>query len=123
MSISVAGRRWGDAVICSGYPFHAHMECFADAIQQLHDAGATVLCIKSVRNKPFPAEAISLADELDLLIVELPREAIFSNIIQEISEKILSLKAEAYSQLQAQTESLLEILFRENMLEGLLLSY
>lgn len=112
--------RWaqaGDAVICSGYPFHAHMECFADAIQQLHDAGATVLCIKTVRNKPFPAEAISLADELDLLVVELPREAIFSNIIQEISEKILSLKAEAYSQLQAQTESLLEILFRENMLE------
>ena len=112
--------RWaqaGDAVICSGYPFHAHMECFSAALEQLHEASATVLCIKSVRNKPFPEEAILLADALDFMVVELPREAIFSNIIQQISEKILSLKAEAYSQLQAQTESLLEILFRENMLE------
>jgi len=112
--------RWaqqGDAVICSGYPFHAHMELFTTALEQLHSVGATVLCIKAVRNKPFPAEAIELADQLDLMIVEMPREAIFSNIIQEISEKILSLKSEAFSQLQAQTESLLEILFRENVLE------
>ena len=83
--------RWaqpGDAVICSGYPFHAHMELFSAALEQLHEAGATVLCIKPVRNKPFPPEAIELADRLDLMIVELPREAIFANLIQEISEKI-----------------------------------
>ncbi|GEM_PF-1007929 len=112
--------RWaqpGDAVICSGYPFHAHMELFSAALEQLHEAGATVLCIKPVRNKPFPPEAIELADQLDLMIVELPREAIFANLIQEISEKILSLKSEAFSLLQTQTESLLEILFRENVLE------
>ncbi len=112
--------RWaqpGDAVICSGYPFHAHMELFSEALEQLHAADATALCIKPVRNKPFPAEAIELADRLDLMIVELPREAIFANLIQEISEKILSLKSEAFSLLQTQTESLLEILFRENVLE------
>lgn len=112
--------RWaqpGDAVICSGYPFHAHMELFAPALEQLHESGATVLCIKPVRNNPFPEEAIALADRLDLMIVELPREAIFATLIQEISEKILSLKSEAFSLLQMQTESLLEILFRENVLE------
>lgn len=112
--------RWtqpGDAVICSGYPFHAHMELFSAALKQLHEAGAVALCIKPVRNKPFPPEAIELADQLDLMIVELPREAIFANLIQEISEKILSLKSEAFSLLQSQTESLLEILFRENVLE------
>jgi purine catabolism regulator len=112
--------RWaqpGDAVICSGYPFHTCMDRFYDALEQLHASGAVVLCIKAVRNKPFPEDAIELADRLDLLVVELPREAIFSTIIQEISEKILSLKAELFSQLQAQTESLLEILFRENVLE------
>ncbi len=112
--------RWaqpGDAVISSGYPFHTRMERFYGALEQLHTSGASVLCIKAVRNRPFPPDAIELADRLDLLVVELPREAIFSAIIQEISEKILSLKAEAFSQLQAQTESLLEILFRENVLE------
>jgi len=112
--------RWaqpGDAVICSGYPFHAHMDRFCGALEQLHASGAAVLCIKAVRNTPFPEDAIELADRLDLLVVELPREAIFSTIIQEISEKILSMKAEVFSQLQAQTESLLEILFRENVLE------
>jgi purine catabolism regulator len=107
----------GDAVICSGYPFHAHMDLFYTALEQLSKTGAVALCIKAVRNKPFPAEAIALANAIDLLIVELPREAVFANVIQEISEKILDIKAATFSMLQTQTESLLEILFRENVLE------
>jgi len=107
----------GDAVICSGYPFHTNMDLLHDALQQLHAAGAVALCIKPVRSKPFSPELIALANSLNLLFVELPREAVFANIIQEISEKILDIKATTFSMLQTQTESLLEILFRENVLE------
>ena len=65
----------GDAVICSGYPFHTHMDLLYDALQELYAAGAVALCIKPVRNKPFSPELIALANSLNLLVVELPREA------------------------------------------------
>lgn len=104
----------GDLVLASGYAFRHNEEELINQIAALKCAGAAGLCIKSRAGQEISSRAVQQAELVGFPLLELPITAVFTNIVQESMEEILSQKIFAFQEVQSTTESLLRAMWQEN---------
>ena len=108
----------GEVILSSGYTFRDTEEALIWAVEALHEKGAVALCIKPRHFYHSISEhVIQKARELNFILIELPMEAIFANIVHEITEEIFQRESLAFRKMQDQMEVLLDILFQDDSME------
>lgn len=107
----------GEVVISSGYPFRNNEDALIGKIIALKEKNIAALCLKPFRVNKISEAAIETAKDLDFALIELPMQAIFSNIIYEVTDAILQRKTNAFRMTQNCTEELLDVLLKENSMD------
>ncbi len=107
----------GEVVISSGYPFRNNEDVLISKIIALKEKKVAALCLKPFRLNKISDTAIETAKELDFALIELPMQAIFSNIIYEVTDAILQRKTNAFRMTQSCTEELLDVLQKEDSMD------
>ena len=107
-----------EAILTSGYQYRNRTDLLLSAVEGLAQKKAAALCIKPSRFYSIPFEAVQKAEELGLALIELPMEAIFSNIVHETSDAILQRRIAEFSTVQSRTEDLLYILLSSDSIES-----
>jgi len=108
----------GEVVISSGYPFRDNEGALADTLSALHIKGVVALCLKPRRfYNNIPESIVKKAQELNFVLIELPLEAIFANIVHEIMEEVLQKETLAFRKVQDRMELLLDTLFKGESME------
>lgn len=103
----------GEVVISSGYPFRNSEADLTGALCELSEKGIAAFCLKPRRfYNNIPQAVVQKARELDLVLVELPIEAVFANIVHEITEEILQKETLSFRNIQDKIELLLDTLFK-----------
>lgn len=108
----------GEVILCSGYAFRDNEEQLLRAVEALSEKGAVALCIKPRHfYHSISQNIIKKAKELGFILIELPMEAIFANIVHEITEEIFQRESLAFRNMQDRMEVLLDILFQDDSME------
>jgi len=108
----------GEVVLSSGYVFRDNDAALIGAVEALHEKGVAALCIKPRHFFHHISEnVVGRAKELGFILIELPMEAIFANIVHEFTEELLQKETLSIRRAQDQTEVLLDILFKEGSME------
>lgn len=111
----------GDCVISSGYSFRNQDMLLLDELEQLKNAGIALLCLKPPRfRQGLSPDVVQKAVSLGFPLIELPMTAIFSNIVQEIMEKIFQQESKAFQLVQDKIELLLDAFMRADAPEATL---
>ena len=98
----------GDFLISSGYAFRNQVPLLVAQLEGLKHCGIAALCLKAGRTgQDLPDEVVQEAERLDLPLIELPMTAVFSNIVQESMEEILSKQMILFHEVQDKTQQLL----------------
>lgn len=98
--------------LTSGFAFHDNQELQDSLIARLEDTGAAGLVVEPGRYlTPLPPKMIEEANRLQFPIVELPRGAVFANIIREGLEKIFSQQGTTLRRSQEIQEQLTQVAF------------
>ncbi len=108
----------GEVIITSGYPFRENESALMETLSVLQKKGISALCLKPRRfYNNISEQIIEKARELDFILIELPMEAIFSNIVHEITEEIFQKETTAFRNTQNKIEMLLDTMFKGGSME------
>lgn len=108
----------GEVVLSSGYAFRDNEASLIAAVEALHEKGAAAFCIKPRRFfHSLPENVVNRAREINFILIELPMEAIFANIVHEFTEELLQKETLSIRRVQDQTELLLDVLLKDDSME------
>lgn len=100
-----------ELLLTTGYSHHHNMEAFLEIIPKLVDRGVAALGIKPKRFiTEIPSELIDCAEACGLPLFELPESTIFSNVVREVMEKVISLETKTVMMLQHRLERISELM-------------
>jgi len=108
----------GEVIVTSGYALRGNDELLKQNIQELKEKEAVALCIKPGRFYGISADVVRYAKELHFMLIQLPLEAIFSNITREVADKVLERNTAAFNKEQQQTDALISLLIENPELES-----
>lgn len=113
--------RPGEFLMTTGYPFHNQPGAFLRLIRDLSAKGVVALGVKTKRFlNEIPREVIELANELQFPLIELPVQTVFSDVIREVMELVLSSELRQVAQLQLRMQSITDVLLAGGELSELL---
>ncbi len=111
----------GEFLMTTGYPFRDDPDRFLELIPQLVARGVSGLGIKTRRFlEKIPDQAIELAIECKLPLVELPPETVFSELMRTVMEKVFYKESRHLSVLQDRLEAVTKLLLEHQGLEVIL---
>ncbi|WP_018750298.1 PucR family transcriptional regulator [Paenibacillus sanguinis] len=100
-----------ELLLTTGYSHHHNMEAFLEIIPKLVDRGVAALGIKPKRFiTEIPGKLIDCAEACGLPLFELPESTIFSNVVREVMEKVISLETKTVMLLQHRLERISELM-------------
>lgn len=86
----------GEVVLSSGYIFKRHINEFDDLIIKMKEAGIVALFIKVERYfDELPKRILDISDKIGFVIVEVPIEMAFIDVINPALSKIINIQAES----------------------------
>ncbi|WAW14542.1 PucR family transcriptional regulator [Peptostreptococcus equinus] len=86
----------GEIVLSSGYVFKKYEDEFDDLLVKMKDAGIVALFIKVERYfKNIPMHILELADQIGFVIVNVPIEMAFKDVINPTLSRIVDIQSEA----------------------------
>lgn len=98
-------------LITTGYSYHDHIEAFLELIPKLAELGIAALAIKTKRFiHEIPESIIACAEAYSLPLFELAESTIFSNVVREVMEHIISFETHNILLLQERLEQLANIM-------------
>ncbi len=110
--------RWakpGELLISSGYAFSGKENELIELLCALDENNICGLCLKVKHfHSGLPKNVLNKAKELSFPLIQLPMEAVFSNILFESSESIFEKRTQSFYQLQDRFEQVLDVLLRED---------
>jgi PucR family transcriptional regulator, purine catabolism regulatory protein len=105
---------WAQAdefLVTTGYSHHHNMDAFLEIIPKLVERGVAALGIKPKRFiAEIPQQIIDCAETHGLPLFELPESAIFSNVVREVMERVISLETRTVLMLQHRLEQVSELM-------------
>lgn|GEM_PF-2936048 len=111
----------GEFLITTGYSYKEHPASFAELIPRFVKKGVTALGIKSNRYfGTMPQEILKAADHYNLPIIELDETIVFSSVVRDVMEEIISSEYKALSTVQYRINKLSGILLDGNGIYGVL---
>jgi purine catabolism regulator len=103
--------RPGEFLITTGYPFRNDPELFADMLPKLAEKGIAAIGIKTKRFvDEIPPSVLKLGDELNLCVLELPPNTVFSDVVSHVMEHVLNGRLFQMNVLQERVGSATQIL-------------
>ncbi|MFB5268275.1 PucR family transcriptional regulator [Paenibacillus enshidis] len=107
-------QNWAQAnefLVTTAYSHHHNMDAFLDIIPELVERGVAALGIKPKRFiTEIPQQIIDCADMHQLPLFELQESTIFSNVVREVMEKVISLETRNVLLLQQRLEQVSELM-------------
>ncbi|MCM3702405.1 PucR family transcriptional regulator [Paenibacillus macerans] len=107
-------QNWAQAnefLVTTGYSHHHNMDAFLEIIPRLVERGVAALGIKPKRFiTDIPRQIIDCAEAYELPLFELPESTIFSNVVREVMEKVISLETKNVLLLQQRLEQVAELM-------------
>ena len=111
----------GEFLMTTGYPLRDNLHTFVELIRQLSAKGVVALGIKTKRFvENIPNEVIELADSLKFPLIELPPQTIFSEVIHEVMELVLSFEMFQLTVLQERLQSITGLLMDGGSIQEML---
>lgn len=105
---------WAQAnefLVTTGYSHHHNMDAFLEIIPKLVERGVAALGIKPKRFiTEIPKQIINCAEAHGLPLFELPESTIFSNVVREVMERVISLETRTVLLLQHRLEQVSELM-------------
>lgn len=105
---------WAQAnefLVTTGYSHHHNMDAFLEIIPKLVERNVSALGIKPKRFiEQIPLQIIQCAEANGLPLFELPESAIFSNVVREVMETVISLETRNVLLLQQRLEQVSELM-------------
>lgn len=100
-----------ELLLTTGYSHHHNMDAFLEIIPKLVDRGVAALGIKPKRFiTEIPRQIIECAESFGLPLFELPESTIFSNVVREVMERVISLETRTVMLLQHRLEQVSELM-------------
>lgn len=100
-----------ELLLTTGYSHHHNMDAFLEIIPKLVDRGVAALGIKPKRFiTEVPRQIIDCAEACGLPLFELPESTIFSNVVREVMERVISLETRTVMLLQHRLEQVSELM-------------
>lgn len=97
-----------EIIISTLFPFKDNLEEFIRLLRKLAKRNITGFAIKPRRFiQTIPEEVITIAGELDMLLIELPDDTVFADVVYEAVQKISNKSVDLFLQIQKRTEVLL----------------
>lgn len=97
-----------EIIISTLFPFKDNLEEFIRLLRKLAKRNITGFAIKPRRFiQTIPEEVITIAGELDMLLIELPDDTVFADVVYEAVQKISNKSVDLFLQIQKRTEALL----------------
>ncbi|MFM9278550.1 PucR family transcriptional regulator [Paenibacillus jiagnxiensis] len=107
-------QNWAQAnefLVTTAYSHHHNMDAFLEIIPKLVERGVAALGIKPKRFiTEIPRQIIDCAEAHQLPLFELPESTIFSNVVREVMEKVISLETRSVLLLQRRLEQVSELM-------------
>lgn len=107
-------QNWAQAnefLVTTGYSFHNNMDAFLELIPHLVNRGVAAFGIKPKRFiAEIPQKIIDCAEAYQLPLFELPESTIFSNVVREVMEKIITYETRNILLLQHRLEQVSELM-------------
>lgn len=105
---------WAQAnelLVTTGYSHQYNMDAFLEIIPKLVERGVSALGIKPKRFiEDIPGRIIACAEANGLPLFELPESTIFSNVVREVMEEVISLETRNALLLQQRLEQISELM-------------
>jgi PucR family transcriptional regulator, purine catabolism regulatory protein len=105
---------WAQAnefLVTTGYSHHHNMDAFLEIIPKLVERNVAALGIKPKRFiEDIPLQIIQCAEANGLPLFELPEQTIFSNVVREVMEQVISQETRNVLLLQNRLEQVSELM-------------
>ena len=90
-----------EIIISTLFPFKDNLEEFIRLLRKLAKRNITGFAIKPRRFiQTIPEEVITIAGELDMLLIELPDDTVFADVVYEAVQKISNKSVDLFLQIQ-----------------------
>ncbi|RYM02744.1 PucR family transcriptional regulator [Sporolactobacillus sp. THM7-7] len=110
-------------LVTTGYPFKDKPDFLEKFIPQLVKKGVSAIGIKTKRFiEEIPKEALEIANQYHFPIFELPPSTVFSNVVREVMEQIISRDTAKVTILQDRIHQLTQSILFNDSIDTLLMS-
>ncbi|WP_379145233.1 PucR family transcriptional regulator [Paenibacillus sp. sgz500992] len=117
-------QNWAQAnefLVTTGYSYQNNMDAFLELIPHLVNRGVAAFGIKPKRFiAEIPQKIIDCAEAHGLPLFELPESTIFSNVVREVMEKVITFETRNILLLQRRLEQVSELMLHGYDMPGIL---
>ncbi|KHL94802.1 PucR family transcriptional regulator [Paenibacillus sp. IHB B 3415] len=117
-------QNWAQAnefLVTTGYSYQNNMDAFLELIPHLINRGVAAFGIKPKRFiAEIPQKIIDCAEAHGLPLFELPESTIFSNVVREVMEKVITFETRNILLLQRRLEQVSELMLHGYDMPGIL---